>query len=309
MFTNVRSFLKNTFDPFLFGVKAPKQLGLTRLVLCSTILYLAVFRQLNMDQYGLESLIPRDSALAIYPSFYRPLFEYFFWPDSMAPTVGFVFIGLMILNAIGLTHRILLFASWVILQGFINRNYSMLFGADLIGALFLFYLSFTNCTEAYSIKSLIFKKKRHKARIDNLQSLKTVTTASDMVSSTFFRIMQVQLAVIYAYTGFEKLKGATWWDGTALWTVIANSQFTNFDLIFMRNFPILIAMGTFISLIFEIYFPVMVAFKKTRYWWLGLGALFHLMIGILLSLMPFSLIMISIYFLFFDEEHLKKLRL
>lgn len=295
MFSNV----KNKFFHFLFEAEHPERLGLMRILLCSTIFYLAIFRQFNIDEYTIGSIIPRDSALAIYPEFYRPILQFFFWPDSWAWGMQLFLIILMFFNTIGLTNRFVMFLSWVILQGFINRNYSMLFGADLIGALLLFYLSFTKCSDAYSIKNMFFKK-----RYINIDAIKT-SEISNLVSSVFFRLLQFQISIIYAYTGFEKLKGSTWWDGTALWTVMANPQFTHFDLIWLRQVPLLIVIGTFITLIFEVYFPVMVAYKKTRYLWLGLGVLFHLTIGILLALMPFSLIMISTYFLFIEEDDLK----
>ena len=131
---------------------------------------------------------------------------------------------------------------------------------------------------------------------------------NNLVSSTFFRLMQIQICIIYAYTGFEKLKGATWWDGTALWTVFANPQFVNYDFIFLRNFPLFFAIGTFVTIVFEVYFPAMVAFRKTRHLWLGLGIVFHTAIAILISLWPFSLIMMSVYFLFLDKETLHVLK-
>lgn len=302
MFSLVLNLIQNLIEKintFLFKNKSFEQLALTRIVLCGTLFFLACSRQLNMDQYGLDSIIPREKALSIYPEFYRPLFQYFFWPDTWAPVVHGFLIVLLLLATLGLSNRFLMLITWVISQGFINRNYSMLFGADLIGALFLFYLSFTLCHERYSFKTFFFKK--HQVDQSNEENF------SSLVSSVFFRLMQFQIAVIYMYTGFEKLKGSTWWDGTALWTVFANPQFVSYDFIFLRNFPLFFTMGTFITLIFEIYFPAMILFKPARTIFLCLGVFFHTMIGVLLSLMPFSMIMISTYFLFLDQDDVKKI--
>lgn len=276
---------------FLFEFHILKQLALVRIVLCGTLLFLACSRQLNMDQYGPGSIIPRSEALSVYPDFYRPAIQYFFWPDAWASSVHLVLIGLLILAVLGLSNRILMLVTWIIAQGFINRNYSMLFGADLIGTLFLFYLSFTNCHDEFSLKKTIKKK----------------SDFSLQVSSVFTRLMQLQLAVIYAYTGLEKLKGSTWWDGTALWTVFANPQFVGYDLIYLRNFPLFFSIGTFITLIFEIYFPAAMLFKTGRYLWLCLGVVFHLSIGLLLNLMPFSLVMIGTYFIFLESSVVERI--
>jgi hypothetical protein len=281
---------------FLFAEGHSERLGFMRFLLCGALFYNAIFRQLNIDQFTDLSLLPRNAALSVYPEFYRPYFQYFFWPDSMASSIHLVLIGLLFFGMLGLINRPLLFLTWVISQGFINRNYSMLFGADLIGALFLFYLSFTNCTDYFSLKNRFFKPAQgHSA-----------TYFPDQLSTVFFRLMQIQICVIYMYTGFEKLKGNTWWDGTALWTVFANPQFSAFNLIWLKNFPLFFVVGTFVTVVFEIYFPAMVMNKKTRSYWLWTGVFFHLAIGITLGLMTFALIMISTYFLFIDRLTLRQ---
>ena len=61
------------------------------------------------------------------------------------------------------------------------------------------------------------------------------------------------------------------------------------------------AIGTFLSLIFEIYFPAMVINPKFRKYWLISGVFFHVSIGLLLGLMTFSMVMLSTYVLFLDR--------
>jgi hypothetical protein len=283
-FTETRSRLNG----LLFENQTPELLGLMRIFLCGTLFYLACFRHLNIGQYTAESMIPRDFAMGLFPEFYRPFVAFFVWPDHWAAVVHLGLIGLYLLNTLGFSNRLLMFATWAIAQGFIQRNYSILFGADLIGNLLLFYLSFTRSSDYFSLKNKLFKAKP--------------MVKLDLLSSVFYRLIQFQVCIIYAYTGFEKLKGLTWWDGTALWTVLANPQFTNYDLIFLRHFPLFFAVGTFLTIIFEVYFPVMVALRKTRPYWLGAGVIFHLGIGMILSLMPFSLVMCSPYFLFLSAD-------
>lgn len=283
-------------NDFLFSEGHFERLGVFRFVLCGVMFYIACWRQLNVDQYGPSALIPAANAFDVFSDFYRPYFKLFFWPDELASTVHLLYIGLLALATMGLSNRPLMILTWVIAQGFIQRNFSVLFGADVIGTLFLFFLSFTRCNEYFSMRGF-FRKKR-------------VTYDpnfwSDQLSTVFFRLLQLQLYTIYAYTGFEKLKGSTWWDGTALWTVLVNPQFTSFDLLFLKNFPLFFAVGTFITIIFEVYFWVFVSLKQTRFFWLCLGVLFHLMIGVLLGLMSFSLVMMSTYVLFSYRTNLKQ---
>ena len=115
----------------------------------------------------------------------------------------------------------------------------------------------------------------------------------------------MQICTIYMYTGFEKLKGNTWWDGTALWTVFANPQFSQFDFKFLSHVPLFFVLSTFLSVLFEIYFAPMMLHKTYRKYWLLAGVIFHISIGILLGLMAFSLVMLSTYVLFIDREQVQ----
>lgn len=295
---NVTGF-NSALDRFLFGTKALEQLGVYRFILCATLFYIACFRQVNIDFLGVDSMIPREGALNIFPDFYRPYIQWFFWPDAWVSQVHLLLILLLGLATVGLTSRPLLLLTWVIHQGILNRNYSMLFGADTIGGLFLFYLSFTNCTSYFSLKNVFFKKK-YETTVEN------TANHNISLSSVFFRLMQIQLCIIYMYTGFEKLKGTTWWDGTALWTVFANPQFSQFDLKFLSRVPIFFAIGTFLSILFEVYFPAMMMNKNYRKYWLAAGIVFHLGIGILLDLMTFSIVMTSAYVLFLQSNTVRE---
>lgn len=281
---------------FLFDSPSYLQLALFRIILCGTLFYIALWRQINISQFGVDSLIPRDLALSVYADFYRPGFEWFFWPDSWASSLHIFLILLLGFATLGLTNRFFLLLAWVIQQGLIHRNSAFLYGADTIGNLFLFYLAWTECCEAFSLRKRTTMKSQ-------------VNTFSRDLSSVFFRLAQIQICIIYAYTGFEKLKGGSWWDGTALWTVLANPQFTAYDMKFLSHIPWIFPVLTFLTIIFEVYFPAMVLNPRFKKYWLIAGIFFHLMIGLLLGLMTFSLVMLSTYVLFLSAEDLQAFRL
>ncbi len=164
-----------------------------RILLCGTMLYMYVLRLFMMEYYTDASWIPRSMALEIMPDLYRPYFLWDFWPDSLNLVMALLLVAFLFLLMIGIGGRWLMWATWIINAGFLQRNYSVNFGADIIAALFLFYMSFTQSCERLSIVNLF----RHK----------TAFKMSDTLSSAMIRMMQVQICVIYAYTGWEKLKG------------------------------------------------------------------------------------------------------
>lgn len=282
------------WDHFWFAPRKLINLALLRIVLIGTMLHLYFLRSWNIEYFTDNSFMPRALALESIEGFIRPMWGWFFWPDSMAWLVHGVYVLCLLLLFLGIGGRVLALLAWVLHMGFLYRNYAAIFGADVIAGVFLFYLAFTDNCARLSVLNL-FKKKV------------PLRMESDVLTSAMMRMMQFQICIIYAYTGFEKLKGMSWWDGTALWSVLANPQMVNYDWTFLRHIPLVIAIGSFVSIVFEIYFPAAMLSKKARYYWLIMGVSFHTSIGLLMGLMHFSLVMMSTYFLFVAPESLESL--
>ncbi len=291
----VLASLADSWGRFWFSPVSLLNLAAFRIVLLSTFFFLYLNRQFDLQLFYSENgMLPKKLALAVIPEFYRAPFLLALWPDEMLSWVHGLYVGLLLLWALGLSFRPLAILTWLLHIAFLQRNYSVAFGADLIGGIFMFYLAFTQSCARLSLRSIVFK---------NLRLLPKVE--SDIFTSMFYRIIQIQLCVIYGYTGFEKLKGSTWWDGTALWNIFANSQMVIADFSWMKHFPIAIAVLSFSSVLFEIYFPVLVWFKGTRRSILIFGFAFHLGIGMLMALHSFSLVMLAPYLLFLNEDQVR----
>ncbi len=116
--------------------------------------------------------------------------------------------------------------------------------------------------------------------------------------------MQLQLCVIYAFSGMEKLKGTRWWDGSALWDVLTIRNMQRWDLSFLAHAPIALAANVYVVLFWEIYFPVLVWNKKLRVPMLIFGVLLHIGIFLFMNLPSFGFMMISFYVLFLKPEEL-----
>ena len=125
------------------------------------------------------------------------------------------------------------------------------------------------------------------------------------LGSIAYRFCQIQLCVIYAYSGFDKLKGGEWWQGLALWDVVANSQIARFNMVWAHHFPLTIAVMTYMSLAWEIYFPALVWVPKTRRFMLIFGVLFHIGIGTLMVIPFFGALMIATYIFFLTQSEIK----
>jgi hypothetical protein len=125
---------------------------------------------------------------------------------------------------------------------------------------------------------------------------------STLLTSVMLRLVQIQVCVIYAFSGWEKLKGVAWWKGEAIWTVFANAQITRWHMNWVSDFPLVITFLTYMTLIWEIYFPAVIWSKKLRPWVLVGGIGLHLGIGIVVFIPYFSALMIISYASFLTPE-------
>lgn len=262
-------------------------LGLMRVLVSGALLGLYIWRQLEVNFYftDKDSIIQRSQASQLFGEFYRTPFSFFIWHESLIPLVHFILILCLLLLFLGIGNRLLTFATWFICLGFFQRNLYVAYGADMVGSLWLFYLSWTQHNVRWSILNY-FKP-------DRIAKIKP-----DLLTTAGYRMIQLQICVVYGYTGMQKLKGMSWWDGTSLWTVLGSSQMAIFDFRWLTQFPIVIAVLVFATLVFEIYFPILVWIPKLRKPILFFGFLFHSGIAISMGIWSFSTIMISSYMLF-----------
>lgn len=285
-----------SWNAFWFDPLSEINLSVMRWMLGITMFLMYIPRQFSAAAFfGPNSVIAESQALEIVPQFMRPPFLLMSGLSEYAATLHIVFLLLLALFTLGMFSgnlgRVFSMILWLLHIGFVQRNYAVVFGADLIGGIFLLYVGLSQKAVGLKITDL-FKKGIKQTWLDD-QNLKT-----DMLGSVFYRMTQVQLCVIYAYTGFEKLKGASWWDGTALWTVLANPQMTTVSMSWVRHFPLVIVAFTFMTVLFEIYFPLLVWSEKWKKYVLSAGVLLHIGIALFLGLFSFATIMLSTYVLF-----------
>jgi hypothetical protein len=139
------------------------------------------------------------------------------------------------------------------------------------------------------------------------------------VSANFaIRLIQVNFCFIYLGSGTSKLLGPSWWNGTALWGVMANYSFNPlrvgpyYDfLVFLSQhrwlWEICMAGGCLFTLVVEIGFPFLVWRKSLRWIMVGCSILLHTGIGLIMGLTPFSLFMLAMVMSFVPSEAVEQL--
>lgn len=244
--------------------------------------------------FGEEGLMSQDSLNSYLIDFLKPLFPLYTSSDSFNFALYALFLLLIFILLIGLANRWVTMIIFVLHLVFIQRNPAIIYGADLVSTFWLFYLCFVNHNQFFTIKKFLpFLKQKQ-------------VLQSDMFTSMGFRLIQIQLCIMYGYTGMEKLKGGTWWEGSAVWYVMGNDNLVPFDLSFFQHMPWAIAFMTYSTLIFEIYFPIAIWLKPLKPTWLFLGLCLHTLAAFFMGLIFFSPIMLSAYILFLNPGLIRK---
>lgn len=105
-------------------------------------------------------------------------------------------------------------------------------------------------------------------------------------------IIKIHVCIMYFFAGFDKLIGYNWRNGESMWRVLTEYNNTNlYDFKRLYNTPFFYISG-WVTIIFEMLYPIFINIKKTRLFWLISIILLHLFIALILGLSYFSLIMI-----------------
>jgi hypothetical protein len=239
-----------------------------------------------------------DSSFSIWHHLNDP-----FW---LGVTHG-LFIAAALCFTLGIATRITSFVTWFAAISYITRNTAVVFGVDTMMAIVLLYMVIGPSGAALSVDRLLVNWWRRR-RGEPTPPPRPLVTANLAI-----RLLQVHLCFIYAAAGLSKLLGPAWWNGTALWNVLANFEFApmqfalyNWLLRFLGRhqllFECVLTFGTYFTLWFEIMYAVWIWRPSTRWLILSAAILLHGVIGIFMGLGTFALIMLVMNMAFLRDE-------
>jgi predicted DCC family thiol-disulfide oxidoreductase YuxK len=122
-----------------------------------------------------------------------------------------------------------------------------------------------------------------------------VLRASRFVPPWAVRVLQLELCTIYFFTGLAKLGGETWWQGTSVHYVLNDITITRWSYAQLPAPIWITAPANYVSLAFEVFFPLLVLWRRTRFWTLLYGIVFHVGIFLTVDVGWFSIYTIALY--------------
>jgi hypothetical protein len=107
------------------------------------------------------------------------------------------------------------------------------------------------------------------------------------------RLIQLQLALMFLVTGLDKLRGGSWRGGYAVWIALTNVTFGWVPLDWLAAHFDVVRAATWLTVAFELAYPVLIWPRRTRPWILAGALVLHTGIAVMLGLWAFSLAMLS----------------
>jgi hypothetical protein len=219
------------------------------------------------------------------------------WVETPSQLWFVYFLGLasIVLMIAGVLSRFTTIAALLTVLSFIHRGLMFTRPVDDILALLMFYLCLGPNGSELSIDALIRRRRqRHAANGSNAGPTAVRYSSAATVA---VRLMQIHLALIYGAMFIAQLQGEAWWQGTAVWWIMARPDsrlidFTGVSSSGSLAFEYLINFGTHAILLFEIGFALLIWHPLSRPIFLALSVVFWVGMALVSGWISFSVLML-----------------
>ena len=166
-----------------------------------------------------------------------------------------------------------------------------MYGVEFFKSIALFYCLVFPVGSKIAIDCLLFKR-------------------PEINPTPYRNLLKIHMSIVYFTSGIDKSFGINWWNGESVWKAIHLPGFKsniidNYHL--FSQYPILPLLFGIGTIIVEIFYPLGMAFRKTRALWLVMTIGLHVGIIFSLNLYFFGLLMILLNLAAFlklkDDKH------
>jgi hypothetical protein len=282
--------IQKFWNDFFFTPKPVEGVAVFRVLWCSMLLLNALFQidSIN-DFYGPNAIVSFSTAKNQFPYPHLNIFQYIHVTSHFFYNIFGIYILSLILSIVGFYTKISLVVSFILLVSLHQRSIWQLSSSELLMRITMMYLIFSPSAHAYSIDSILARKRNKKPL-----ELEWAPWA--------IRLIQIQLSVVYLWTFWHKLKGDTWFDGSALYYATRLESMKNMSVPFLLDSMPSIRLMSWGTLLIELSLGLFIWIKECRPLLIILGILFHLSIEFMMAIPFFEHVMILLLFTFVDPH-------
>jgi hypothetical protein len=270
---------RDAIDRFLFESPDPHIVPVLRIGFASIVLIHTAVLWPDAERWFTDSGVLQTSTAQNIVGTHG--WSVLYWLPSNAITIRacLAAMGLSaVLMLLGVFSRFQSAAIWVWLVSFQNRNPFLNDGEDTVMRLFAFFLIWMPLDCGWSL----------------IRRRSAINTSSNVSSTAWgLRLMQFEMAALYASTAICKWGGDTWHQGTATWYVARmGDNFGRWIPESWFDWPLFTMSTTWGALAIEAILPVALWFRWTRKWAILAGLALHLGIELSMNLFLFQWLMI-----------------
>ncbi len=249
--------------------------------------------------YGPEGVCPEGIVEGYLLRTWRWTALFFATDNMLVISTAFAFWVLAtVALLLGWRTRLASIVVWLLAMCFLDRNPDLRNNGDDLLQIILFLLMISPCGQVLSLDWL--RKRRMREATPPLQGATEGPFPPGRQQDAWMhpwpvRLFQLQLCTVYFVTGLAKLAGETWWEGVSVHYLLNDVTLTRWSY---AQLPVPLWMTaplTYATLIFEVFFPVLVFFPQTRKWTLLFGLCFHLGIYAVIEVGWFSFYAMAMY--------------
>lgn len=282
--TGIRSL-----DNFFFKEDYTYNLALFRILFVGLVFTYTLFEIGNVkDFYGPEAIVSLDTMRRRFHGPQLNLFQFFNESYLTTYLIYGVTLVSLFLSLIGFKTNLFLLLSFVGISSLQMRNIWILSSADVLVRSVFFILLFSPCYRVISIDALLARK--------------SGSPYAKKATQWTWRLIQIQVSVVYLWTCWHKLKGETWFDGSAVYYATRLDTMKNVTIPILMDNKIVLSLATWSTLIIEFGLGFFVWFKETRRWFILAGIALHLGIEVLMAIPFFEWLMIVLLTSFFTPR-------
>lgn len=203
---------------------------------------------------------------------------------------------------VGFCSRVSAALAWFIAISVANANLWARNSGDNVMVIILFYLMFCPSGAVWSVDRWLTRRRRKDLPSSSglkeseiLEAPSSTARGEVFVYPWALRLLFVQMCIIYFLNGLFKFTEGYWREGTALYIVTNGLAWTRWSPAEL-SMPIwMTKLLTYVTVIWELGFPVFVLIPRVRTVTLWIGVLFHVGTGISLMLAMFPFYMLCLY--------------
>ena len=290
-----RGFAK-AFDEFFFSPLDTRACAVLRIGLAACVIIDLLVLRGSLDRwFGEDGVLPLAASRSLVDPRALSPFE---WLPASASTLRIAF-GLALAHAVllllGIWPRFQALLLLVWLQAFQVRNMLIIQGTEIVLRTFAFYLVLMPSAAVFSVPAWMARRRG--------APLATVRPAWGLV------LFRFQMGLIYVGSAWEKLNGADWTGGNALYYVSRLDDNFSHGPIIDSVFSSLAVCRvlTWAALAIEVLLPILLWFSGTRRFGIVLGVLFHFGLERTMNLFLLSWLMMLGLLAFLETEDFERL--